>query len=130
MLAKKWMVFTFYLFLFCSFGYTAYQNREASNYTMILFGVMALLMGVQLVKMIVNKEKWNKQYVVADSMIINGIKNSLSLAYLVTVVILIILAIGISNNMFSPTTNEVILITLLISLFTFMTSQIIQRIKN
>lgn len=130
MLAKKWMVFLFYLFLFCSFAYTAYQNREASNYTMILFGAMALLMAVQLVKIVGNKEKWNKKYIVADSMIIEGIKTSLSLAYLVTLIVLIVIAFGISNTMFALSSIEVILITLLFSLFTFMVSQIVQRIKN
>lgn len=129
---KKWLVLIFYIYLFFAIGYLSYSAYDRGDNFWILWGIITLGLGYQVIRFLIDKKKdgWNNSYVVADHRILGKIKFSLAISYVFIIVFLIVGAFGINQGFFVFEPFETIVAAIILSLLVFFISQIVQQFIN
>ncbi|WP_163972005.1 hypothetical protein [Oceanobacillus halotolerans] len=126
---RKWMLLIVYIFFFLSFGYLSFSEFMDKDSFWVLWGLVTLGMGYQIISFLVKKKEdgWNSTYVVADDRIFRKIINSLALSYVFMLGFLLIGTIGLYNGFISGHPVNIMVGAIISSLLVFMISQIVQR---
>ncbi|WP_405096990.1 hypothetical protein [Oceanobacillus sp. FSL H7-0719] len=129
MRVKKWLLLLFYV---CMFGlgiYLGLSNFEKGNISWVIWVVFIIGMGYQIYRFLTNRKngELDNDVIVADERIMRKIINSLAIAYICMLTVLIIATAGLYYGFIAGEPLNFMVGAILISLLGFMVSQIVQR---
>ncbi len=129
MKVKKWIILVFYAAMSVSFGYSSYTSFINGINLWVIWGIASILPAIYVVYQIIKRDGWNKSYVVADKRIIQKVSTSLSISYIFTLIVLVVILIKLNNGA-SINSFDITVSTLISSLFVFMLAQIFQYVLD
>ncbi|GEM_PF-3248272 len=129
MRVKKWLLLVFYVYLFGMGIYLGYSSFERGNISWVLWLVVVIGMSYQIYRFLANKKKGapSNGYVIADERTIRKIINSLAISYVCILIFLTLATTGLYYGFISGEPLNLMVGAIILSLFGFMVSQIVQR---
>lgn len=129
MRVKKWLLLLFYVYLFGIGIFLGYSNFEKGNISWVIWSIFVIGMGYQIYRFLTNRKKGASEHgvVIADERIVRKIINSLAIAYVCMLTVLIIATAGFYNGFITGQPLNFMVGAIILSLFAFMVTQIVQR---